>query len=93
MIAGLYDESLAYGCDLTFILDKNLNLISSTYSIIIDVPVYIINKVHYFNGIEQTTTTYYYRSDSEWFSYGTEEINVNIPTYSEENFIGYNLLS
>ena len=65
MIAGLYDESLAYGCDLTFILDKNLNLISSTYSIIIDVPVYIINKVHYFNGIEQTTTTYYYRSDSE----------------------------
>ncbi len=65
MIAGLYDELHAYGCDLTFILDKNLNLISSTYSTIIDVPVYIINKVHYFNDIEQTMTTYYYRSDSE----------------------------
>lgn len=91
-VAGLYDELYTHGCDLTFKLDKDLNLISSSYSTILDVPVLIFDEVQYFNDVEQTMDTYYYRSSSSTFTVGDNSYDVMIPSASESEFTGYKLL-
>ena len=91
-VAGLHDELHVHGCQIDFLLDKDLNLISSTYTTRLDVPILILGEIVYFNDVEQVMQTNYLRSEDGTFKQGEERIDLTIPDTEETEFDGYAFL-
>ncbi len=91
-VANLYDELHVHGCDLVFHLDRNLDLLSSTYTTRLDVPILILGEIVYFNDVEQVMETTYLRSKDGTFQKDSKSISLSIPEKEETAFQGYSFL-